>query len=119
MNLMVQHFLIYSDSTSSETVCGSDTIQASDCVGMICTHSLKINPPSSCLSSTAGVSITVTVIATMQYNILFLHQLIQQETFLIVLCLGNNSVMHTLIHAHMYNTFTRKYTYSCTNTCII
>ena len=48
----------YSDSTSRET-CGSDTIQASDCVGMICTHTLKINPPSSCLSSTAGVSITV------------------------------------------------------------
>ena len=58
MDLMVQHFLtqsIYSDSTSSE-ICGSDTIQASDCVRMICT---KVNPPSSYLSSTAGVSIKV------------------------------------------------------------
>ena len=42
----------------SNQICGTDTIPASACIGLICTHTLKINPTSPCLFSSSGVSTT-------------------------------------------------------------
>ena len=50
----------------SDEICGMDTmtIQASACIGLICTHTLKINPFSPCLFSISGVTVSITIFVT-------------------------------------------------------
>ena len=49
----------YTLTYTSDQTCGTDTIPVSACNGLVCTHTLKINPSLSCLFSSGGVSITV------------------------------------------------------------
>ena len=64
MDLMAQHIPIWSPIDQIKSVAQINTIPASACIGLICTHTLKINPTSPCLFSSSSVSTTVYVFAT-------------------------------------------------------